>query len=121
MPPPPASVYIGNMKELHCPYCGHPKITTSLREFSPCKFCGFKSAFVESDAQKLLIVDREMSFLRRRCDELAAKMPGVRIVVDRRIVQDELGWIERRRGGQESAGQDSAGPAARPGLFDQAG
>ncbi len=47
-------------------------------------------------------------------------MPGVRIVVDKRIVQDELGRIERRRGEQESAGQDGAGPA-RAGIFDQAG
>ncbi len=120
MPRPLASVYIEKMKELRCPYCGHQKIVTLLREFSACKFCGFRSAFVESGAQKLLIVDREMPFLRRRCDELAARMPGVRIVMDKRIVQDELGRIERRRGEQESAGQDSAGPA-RAGIFDQAG
>ena len=120
MPPPPASVYIGSMKELRCPYCGHLKTVALLREFSPCKFCGFKSAFVEDGAQKLLIVDREMPFLKRRCEELAARMHGVRIVVDRRIVQDELGLIERRRGEQEPAGQASAGPS-RAGVFNQAG
>ena len=105
MPPAPLPLYICNMEQLSCPYCGHPKAAAEPRDFMPCRFCGFRSAFVDDgDGQRLLIVDREMPYLRRRLEELSAKLPGVRIIVDRRVVQDELGVIERRRNEQTIGG-----------------
>ena len=105
MPPAPLPFYIGNMEQLRCPYCGHPKAAAAPRDFAPCRFCGFKSALIDDGGpQRLLIVDREMPYLRRRLEELSEKLPGVMIIVDRRVVQDELGVIERRRNEQTIGG-----------------
>lgn len=52
---------------------------------------------VERDGDSLLIVDRRMPFLNRRCRELSARIPEAQIIVDRRIAQDAFNQQERRR------------------------
>lgn len=112
MPGGAASDYIRFMNSFVCPYCGQPKTGDSSGEFSGCKFCGFKSAMITGD-RKLLIVDREMPYLKRRCEELALQMPDVRVVVDRRIVQDPHGKSERR----DSQSGDRVKFSDAPGIF----
>ena len=96
MPSMPARDYISFMEDFTCPYCGQHKSGGSKSEFSGCKFCGFKSAMIVSEGGNLLIVDHQMPYLRRRCQELAMQMPDVKVIVDRRIDQDPYGNDERR-------------------------
>lgn len=85
------------MDTLVCPYCGQEKLGSYASDFSHCRFCGFRSALVDSNNNgRLLIVDRRMPFLKRRCDDLAAQLNGVSIVVDRRVVQDSYDHPDRR-------------------------
>jgi len=44
----------------------------------------------------LLIVDRQMPYLQRRCRELTEQNPDCRVIVDRRITQDPHQAAERR-------------------------
>ncbi len=88
------------MDTLSCPYCGQEKKDVDAREFSRCRFCGFRSALVDSPKSgRLLIVDRRMPFLQRRCEDLASQLDGVTVVVDRRVAQDTIGNPERRVNG----------------------
>lgn len=82
--------------DFHCPYCKQPKNGHDRALYIKCNFCGFDSALVDSITGILLIVDRRMPFLKRRCRELSEQMPGVTVVVDRRIAQDPFGKTERR-------------------------
>ena len=85
------------MNVFECPYCGQEKNHISnADEFCSCRFCGFKSAIVHGDDGKLLIVDRRMPYLQRRCRELSEKMPDVQVIVDRRIAQDKFENTNRR-------------------------
>jgi hypothetical protein len=85
------------MEAMKCPYCGQAKDGDDDSEFTSCRFCGFKSALVDSPKSgRLLIVDRRMPFLKRRCQDLAAEMSGVTVMVDRRVAQDERTRPERR-------------------------
>lgn len=79
-----------------CPYCGQPKKSDSAAEFMSCRFCGFKSAVVEADDGKLLVVDRRMPFLKKKCQELAERHPDTTVIVDRRIAQDPIIEQDRR-------------------------
>jgi len=88
--------------EFQCPYCKQPKNGPDRSEFTRCTFCGFHSALVNSIRGMLLIVDRRMPFLKKRCQELSEQMPHVTIIVDRRIAQDPFGKIERRLAFSES-------------------
>ncbi|MBI5870615.1 MAG: hypothetical protein HZB44_06640 [Actinobacteria bacterium] len=76
------------MKSLACPYCGQHKQEEPVEQFSGCRICGFKSALVPSDDGMLLIVDRQMPYLKKRCEEISCKNPELKVVVDRRITQD---------------------------------
>jgi len=76
------------MDSLSCPYCGQSKHDEPAEQFTGCRICGFKSALVPSDDGMLLIVDRQMPYLRRRCDEISCQNPELQVVVDRRITQD---------------------------------
>lgn len=85
------------MKVFDCPYCGQEKNhELSAAEFCSCRFCGFKSALVHTGEGKLLIVDRRMPYLQRRCRELSISSPEVEVIVDRRIAQDPYNESERR-------------------------
>ncbi|GBE58360.1 hypothetical protein BMS3Abin01_01296 [bacterium BMS3Abin01] len=44
----------------------------------------------------MLIVDRRMPFLQKRCDNLSSQMTDVTIIVDRRVAQDVRDQPERR-------------------------
>ncbi|MDO8737145.1 MAG: hypothetical protein Q7K29_08730 [Thermoleophilia bacterium] len=44
----------------------------------------------------LLIVDRQMPYLRRRCEEISCQNPELQVVVDRRITQDPHDVPNRR-------------------------
>jgi hypothetical protein len=66
------------------------------------------------DNQRLLIVDRRMPYLKRRCADLSEQMSEVTIIVDRRVAQDPRDETDRRVNGyQEDKG---LGPA--PKLLD---
>lgn len=83
-------------KPLICPYCGQEK-NKEPGIFCNCHICGYKSAIVKgADGADLLIVDRRMPYLERRCRDLSGRMPGVSVIVDRRIAQDELAGADRR-------------------------
>lgn len=85
------------MNTLTCPYCGQEKLGVEASDFSHCRFCGFRSALVDTpDEGRLLIVDRRMPFLKRRCEDLASKLNGISVVVDRRVVQDAYKHDDRR-------------------------
>ena len=84
------------MQSLACPYCGQHKLEQPADSFSGCRICGFKSALVPSDDGMLLIVDRKMPYLQRRCQELGDKNPECKIIVDRRITQDPHDVKDRR-------------------------
>jgi hypothetical protein len=64
--------------------------------FERCDFCGLRSALVDTENGKLLVVDRRMPYLKRRCQELSQELPDVTIVVDRRIAQDPFHEEDRR-------------------------
>lgn len=51
---------------------------------------------VACERESLLIVDRRMPFLNRRCEELSVRIPDVQIIVDRRIAQDSFNQPDRR-------------------------
>jgi hypothetical protein len=76
------------MDSLACPYCGQHKHEEPVDLFRGCRICGFKSALVPSNDGMLLIVDRQMPYLQRRCQELTEMNPELRVIVDRRITQD---------------------------------
>lgn len=76
------------MNSLACPYCGQHKQEEPAEQFTGCRICGFKSALVPSDDGMLLIVDRQMPYLKKRCEEISCKNPALKVVVDRRITQD---------------------------------
>lgn len=86
------------MKEtLTCPYCGQEK-DKHPAEFGNCHICGYKSAIVKSaDGADLLIVDRRMPYLDRRCQDLSARMPDISVIIDRRIAQDDISSPDRRQ------------------------
>ncbi len=86
------------MNNFACPYCGHPKQEKPEGAYYGCRYCGYKSALVDIDGQKMLIVDHKIPFLNRRCHELSEQMPEVKVVVDRRVVQDQI-EAERREDG----------------------
>lgn len=50
-----------------------------------------------ADGADLFIVDRRMPYLDKRCKDLQVRYPAVNVIVDRRVVQDELVGAERRR------------------------
>jgi len=85
------------MEVFECPYCGQEKNhEDAAKDFCSCRFCGFKSALVHADDGKLLIVDRRMPYLQRRCQELSEISPDMTVIVDRRIAQDPHEETERR-------------------------
>ncbi len=84
------------MSSLECPYCGQHKDPEYLDQFTGCRICGFKSALVPSNDGMLLIVDRQMPYLQRRCRELGEQNPDCRVIVDRRITQDPHEAADRR-------------------------
>ena len=84
------------METLPCPYCGQQKLEEPADRFTGCRICGFKSALVPSDDGMLLIVDRRMPYLQRRCRELTEKNPECMVIVDRRITQDPHDVPDRR-------------------------
>ncbi|MHB9111428.1 MAG: hypothetical protein ACYC4D_02210 [Thermoleophilia bacterium] len=84
------------MKSLACPYCGQHKQEEPVEYFTGCRICGFKSALVPSDDGMLLIVDRQMPYLRKRCEEISCMNPDLKVVVDRRITQDPHDTPNRR-------------------------
>jgi hypothetical protein len=84
------------MESLACPYCGQHKQEEPVDQFIGCRICGFKSALVRSDDGMLLIVDRQMPYLKRRCEEISCDNPELKVVVDRRITQDPLDNPNRR-------------------------
>ena len=92
---PQDELILGYMETLACPYCGQQK-QDEPEEFTSCRICGFKSALVSSKAGELLIVDRRMPYLKRRCRELEEAKPGVTVIVDRRINQDPYDEPDRR-------------------------
>lgn len=49
----------------------------------------------------MLIVDRKMPFLQRRCEDLASQMADVTVTVDRRVVQDRYDHLDRRINGYD--------------------
>ena len=82
---------------LNCPYCGQQK-DKHPKEFDSCHICGYKSAMVKSDdGANLLVVDRRMPYLERKCQDLSVRLPDVSVMVDRRIAQDELSRPDRRQ------------------------
>ena len=83
------------MENLVCPYCGQHK-QDEPEEFTSCRICGFKSALVPSKEGRLLIVDRRMPYLKRRCRELSEANPDLSVIVDRRINQDPYDEPNRR-------------------------
>ncbi len=86
------------METFECPYCGQAKDAAEAAHFTSCRFCGFRSALVDSEKNgRLLIVDRKMPFLKQRCADLSRRMPGVTVIVDRRVAQDERDHADRRR------------------------
>ena len=85
------------MDSLSCPYCGQNKQDEPAEYFVGCRICGFKSAMVKSDDGVLLIVDRQMPYLKRRCEEISCQNPGLKVVVDRRITQDPHDIANRRQ------------------------
>lgn len=85
------------MDSLECPYCGQNKHKEPAEHFVGCRICGFKSALVQSDDGILLIVDRQMPYLKRRCDEISCNNPELKVVVDRRITQDPHDDPNRRQ------------------------
>lgn len=52
---------------------------------------------VPSNDGMLLIVDRQMPYLKRRCDEISCQNPELKVVVDRRIAQDPHDDPNRRQ------------------------
>ncbi|MBK5225889.1 MAG: hypothetical protein JJD96_04850 [Thermoleophilia bacterium] len=107
------------MDSLECPYCGQQKHDDPANCFIGCRFCGFKSALVPSNDGMLLIVDRQMPYLQRRCDELTESNPEVKIVVDRRIVQDPQEVPDRRlvlEADEIQQNETTAGLIEKPGL-----
>lgn len=95
-----ATSYIKAMVEFHCPYCGQAKVESSPDRFSGCRFCGFKSALIDKEDSKILIVDRDMPYLQKRCEELSEQMPETEIIVDRRVSQDPQDLQDRRQMGR---------------------
>jgi hypothetical protein len=88
------------MSRLYCPYCGQEKNSEDHTEFCGCRFCGFRSALVDTDDnRRLLIVDRRMPFLKRRCEDLSEQLSEVTIIVDRRVAQDPRDDADRRVNG----------------------
>ncbi len=82
---------------MKCPYCGQEKEGGGVCEFTRCRFCEFRSALVDSaKSGRLLIVDRRMPFLRKRCHDLSVQMTDVTVIVDRRVAQDVRDQPERR-------------------------
>lgn len=81
---------------LTCPYCGQRKQEEPAEHFIGCRICGFKSALVPSDDGMLLIVDRQMPYLKKRCEDISCKNPDLKVVIDRRINQDPLDNPNRR-------------------------
>lgn len=103
------------MKTLCCPYCGQEKSLEDATDFCGCRFCGFRSALVETDREGwLLIVDRRMPYLKRRCEEISEQMSEVTIIVDRRVAQDPRDEADRRVNGYHE--DQKLGPA--PKIFD---
>ncbi|MHB9053107.1 MAG: hypothetical protein ACYC5F_03830 [Thermoleophilia bacterium] len=51
---------------------------------------------VSSNDGNLLIVDRRMPYLKRRCHEIADMNPALTVIVDRRINQDPHEEPDRR-------------------------
>lgn len=93
--PCPYTGYMGNV--LKCPYCGQEKDKAS-HHYCDCHICGYKSAMLKAaDGADLMIVDRRMPYLERRCQEIGVRYPDVNVIVDRRIVQDEMLGPNRRR------------------------
>jgi len=84
------------MESLECPYCGQHKQDGAIDQFTGCRICGFKSALVPSNDGMLLIVDRQMPYLQRRCQEIAEMNPELKVIVDRRITQDPHDLPNRR-------------------------
>ena len=83
------------MNSVACPYCGQKK-QNDAADFTSCHICGFKSALVPSNDGMLLIVDRRMPYLKRRCREITEANPGLSVIVDRRINQDPYEEPDRR-------------------------
>ncbi|MCL4474443.1 MAG: hypothetical protein M1455_11020 [Actinobacteria bacterium] len=83
------------MDSLACPYCGQQKHDEAV-DFASCHICGLKSALVPSGDSMLLIVDRRMPYLKRRCNEIAEMNPAFKVIVDRRINQDPHEEPDRR-------------------------
>ncbi|RJQ41810.1 MAG: hypothetical protein C4534_11385 [Gaiellales bacterium] len=52
-----------------------------------------------ADGADLLVVDRRMPYLERRCQDLADRLPHVSVIIDRRIAQDMLNMPDRRSPG----------------------
>jgi hypothetical protein len=81
---------------ISCPYCGQAK-KSSPEDYCGCHICGYKSAVVKADdGGELMIVDRRMPYLERRCNEISRRMPDVSVIVDRRIAQDQFSGPDRR-------------------------
>jgi hypothetical protein len=82
---------------LKCPYCGQDKNKDPMH-FCGCHICGYKSAMIKAaDGADILVVDRRMPYLERRCQEIETNNPNLSVVIDRRIVQDDIAGQDRRR------------------------
>lgn len=100
------------MENLLCPYCGQKKNAVDASEFSRCRFCGFRSALVNADDGRwLLIVDKRMPFLRRRCEDLSDQLSDVTVIIDRRVAQDPRDEADRRVNGYQE--DRSLGPVPK--------
>ncbi len=85
------------MSTIDCPYCGQAKTGVDISHFTGCRFCGFKSALVhDKRGKKILIIDREMPYLKRRLEELSERYPDTAVIVDRRVAQDPHDRPDRR-------------------------
>jgi hypothetical protein len=88
---------LNTMETLNCPYCDQEKNIDDAADFKRCRFCGFRSSMVDSEKNgRMLIVDRRMPYLQKRCQDLASRMTNMSIIVDRRVAQDPWEKTDRR-------------------------
>lgn len=80
-----------------CPYCQKPFPRSKPDLFRACPSCGYRSAHIDSNDGRYLIIDSSLPDLITRYRELLSRSDDLVVLIDRRVSHASIAGKERRR------------------------